>query len=157
MYESSGSQVFRTITRIQSGPNAFDESMFVMAFLTILGVTEISYTFRLVLEGKTDKEIDTRVIKIRVFRKVFSKQFCFVRCRRHPRAVEQKMYSRFTFVENTISNSQKVPRAKFLEVIDSFVLLAHFIYPFETISSLSELYFRFRRFILLTKTKKSDF
>ena len=57
MYESSGSQFFRTTTGIQSGPDAFDESKFVMTFLTILGVMEILCNFRLVLEGKTDKEI----------------------------------------------------------------------------------------------------
>ena len=38
MYESSGSQFFRTTTGIQWGPDAFDESRFVMTFLTILGV-----------------------------------------------------------------------------------------------------------------------
>ena len=54
MYESSGSQFFRTTTGIQSGPDGFDKSRFVM---TILGVTEILCNFRLVLEGKTDKEI----------------------------------------------------------------------------------------------------
>ena len=57
MYESSGSQFFRTTTGIQSGPDAFDESRFVMTFLTILGVMEISCNFRLVIEGKTGKEI----------------------------------------------------------------------------------------------------
>ena len=41
MYESSGSKFFKTTTRIQSGPNIFDESQFVMTFLTILGVTEL--------------------------------------------------------------------------------------------------------------------
>ena len=56
MYESSGSQFFRTTTRIQSGPDAFDESRLVMTFLTILRVMEIC-SFRLVLEGKTGKEI----------------------------------------------------------------------------------------------------
>ena len=40
MYESSGSQFFRTITGIQPGPDAFDESRFVMTFLTISGVIE---------------------------------------------------------------------------------------------------------------------
>ena len=56
-----------------------------------------------------------RVIKIRVLRKVFSKQFCFIRCRRqHLRAVEQRRYSRFSFVKNTISNSPEIPRAKFM-------------------------------------------
>ena len=57
MYESSGSQFFRTTTGIQSGPDALDESRFVMTFLTILGVMEILCNFRLVLEGKTGKEI----------------------------------------------------------------------------------------------------
>ena len=57
MYESSDSQFFRTTNEIQSGPDAFDESRFVMTFLTILGVMEILCSFRLVLEGKTGKEI----------------------------------------------------------------------------------------------------
>ena len=57
MYESSGSQFFRTTAGIQSGPDTFDESRFVMTFLTILGVMEILCSFILVLEGKTGKEI----------------------------------------------------------------------------------------------------
>ena len=57
MHESSGSQFFRTTTGVQSGPDAFDESRFNMTFLTILGVIEILCSFRLVLEGKTGKEI----------------------------------------------------------------------------------------------------
>ena len=56
-YESSGSEFCRTTTRIQSGPDAFDESRFVMTFLTVLGVTKILCTYRLVLQGKTSKEI----------------------------------------------------------------------------------------------------
>ena len=57
MYESSGLQFFRTTTGIQSGPNAFDESTFAMTILTALGVTGILCSFRLVLAGKTGKEI----------------------------------------------------------------------------------------------------
>ena len=57
MCESSGSQFFRTTTGIPSGPDTFDESRFIMTFLTILGVIEILCSFRLVLEGKTGKEI----------------------------------------------------------------------------------------------------
>ena len=57
MYESSGSQFFKTTTRVQLGPNAFDESRFVITFLTILGIMEILCSFRLVLEEKTGKEI----------------------------------------------------------------------------------------------------
>ena len=56
MKESSDPQFFRTTTGIQSGPDAFDKSRFIMTFLTILGVTEMLCSFRLVLEGKTGKE-----------------------------------------------------------------------------------------------------
>ena len=56
-YESSGSQFFRTTAGIQWEQDAFDESRFVMTFLTILSVIEILCRFRLVLEGKTGKEI----------------------------------------------------------------------------------------------------
>ena len=41
---------------MQSGSDAFNRSRFVMTFLTILGIMKIC-SFRLVLEGKTGKEI----------------------------------------------------------------------------------------------------
>ena len=44
-----------------------------MTYVTILGVTEISCNFRLVLEGKLGKEIPVSP-KIRVLINVFSKQ-----------------------------------------------------------------------------------
>ena len=66
---------------------------------------------------------------------------------------------RFTFVENTVSNLQKVPRTKFLRsdgffCFSSICKFGNFKDPFPIITSLSELYFRFRRFILLVRTKK---
>ena len=57
MKETSGLQFFRTTTKTQSGPDAFDKLRFVMTFLTILGVTEILCSFRLVLARKPSKEI----------------------------------------------------------------------------------------------------
>ena len=57
MCERSGPQFFRITTGIQSGPDTFDESRFVMIFLTILRVMEILCSLRLVLEGKIGKEI----------------------------------------------------------------------------------------------------
>ena len=131
-----------------------------MTFLTILGVTEILCIFRLVLKGKTGKEIYSWVIKIRVVRKVFSKQFCFIRCRRQRlQAVAYSRYSGFTFAENTISNSPKVPRAKFLESNGLFCFISickfgSFKNLFAMITSLSELYLRIRRFFSLVQTKK---
>ena len=56
MYESPGSQFFITTTGIQSRLGAFDKLRLVMTFLSNLGVIEIC-NFRLVLEGKTGKEI----------------------------------------------------------------------------------------------------
>ena len=55
LYKSSGSQFLRTMTGIQSGPYTFDESMFFLTFLPILGVIEILCSFRLVLEGQACK------------------------------------------------------------------------------------------------------
>ena len=68
-------------------------------------------------------------------------------------------YSRFTYVENTISNSPKVTRAKFLGSNGLFCFISickfgSFKNPFATITSLSELYFRIRRFIFLVQMKK---
>ena len=57
MYENSDSQFFRITNGIQPGPDAFDESKVVMTFSTILGVMERLCSYRLVLEGKTVKEI----------------------------------------------------------------------------------------------------
>ena len=68
MYENQGSQFFRTTTWIESVPDALGKPSLVMTLLINLGVTEILYSFTLVLEGNTGKG----VIKVRVPRKVFS-------------------------------------------------------------------------------------
>ena len=57
VYESSGSQLFRTTTGILSKPDVFDTSRLIVTFLTNLGVTEIFCSFRLVLKRKKGKEI----------------------------------------------------------------------------------------------------
>ena len=51
MYESSGSQFFRTTTGIQSGPDPFDKSRFIMTYFTIC------YRNIMQFQGKTGKEI----------------------------------------------------------------------------------------------------
>ena len=81
MYERSVSYFYRTANEIQSGPDAFNESRFAMTLLTILGVTEVLCKFRLVLGGKTGKEVleSSRLEFLEFF---FSTQFCFIRCRR---------------------------------------------------------------------------
>ena len=123
MSESSVSQFFRTTTGIQSGPDNLNESRVIMTFLTILRVTEMLCTFRLVVEGKTAKEIPESS-KLEFLEKSLANN-CFIRCRRqHLGAVEQR-YSRFIFVEKTITNLPNVPQPSFWEVIDSFVLVAY--------------------------------
>ena len=81
MEESSGSQFFRTTTGIQSGPDAFDKSRSIMALSTILGVTEILCSFKLVLEGKTGQEIP-QSSRLEFLEKFSAYNFCFIRCRR---------------------------------------------------------------------------
>ena len=99
---------------------------------------------------RKNRSRDTRVIKIRVFENVFRTQFCFIRYRRqHLQAAEWRRYSRFTFVENSISNLPQVLRAKFMRGDRLFCFISickfgSFKIPF---ASLSGLYFRFWRFI----------
>ena len=57
MYECLGSLFFRTTTVIESRSDAFDKSKLVMTFLTNLGTAKILHCFRLVLEGKTGREM----------------------------------------------------------------------------------------------------
>ena len=130
-----------------------------MTFLYVLGVTEILCSFRLVLEGKTGNKI-TESSRLEFKEKIFANKFFFTRCKRqHPWAVEEKGYSGFTIVENTISNLPKVLRAKFLVSnrpfsFSSICMFGTFKNPFATTTSLSELCFRFGRFTLLEHTKK---
>ena len=70
----------------------------------------------------------------------------------------RRRYSRFTFAEETIGNSPKVPRDRFLGSNGLFCFISIFKFGsfknlFEAITSLPELYFRFRKFIHLIKRK----
>ena len=66
------------------------------------------------------------MIKIRVLRKVFSKQFCFIRCRiQHLRAVEWRRYSRLSLLRTLLAIRRKSQEPSFCEVMDSLVLLVY--------------------------------
>ena len=77
--------------------------------------------------------------------------------------MEQRRHSRFTSVENTVSNSPRVPRAKFLGIDGFFGVISickfgSFKDPFATdtsLSSLSEL--QIQRIYSVGTNKKSDF
>ena len=57
MHESSDSQFLRNNTGIQSEPDAFDKSRFLMTSLTILAFTEMLCSFGLFQTRKAGKEI----------------------------------------------------------------------------------------------------
>ena len=120
MYDRLGSQFLRTTTGIHSGPDVFDKLRFVMTFLIILWITEILCSFRLVLEGKTGKEIPES-LRLEFFEKFSVNNFALpdaednISC-----LLNRGGIADFTFVENDISNLQ-VTRVKFL---GSFVLLS---------------------------------
>ena len=126
MYENSGSQFSRTTTGIHSVPDTFDEWRFVTTFSTILEITQILCSLKLVLERKRGKEI-LESSRLEFFEKNFSKQICFIKYRRqHLWTIEQRMYSRFIFIESTISNFPKVSRAQFLESDGLFCFISKF-------------------------------
>ena len=54
---SSSRNGLAELVGIRSGPDTLDKSRFIMTFLTILEVTDILFRFRLLLEGKTGKEM----------------------------------------------------------------------------------------------------
>ena len=105
MHESSSSHYFRTTTRIQSEPDIFDEPRFAMTFLTILGVTEISCSFRLVLEGKTGKE-RLESSRLEVLEKFLANNFASLDAEDNTSGPWNR--------ETIVSNLPKVRRTKFL-------------------------------------------
>ena len=145
MYESSGSHFFRSTTGIRSRPSTLDKSRLIVTFLTNLGYTWISCSFKLVLEGKPYKEIPEWVIKIEVLRKAFLNSFTLVES-------EENILGQV----RTLGNSQKVMRANFLQSDRLFSIskFGSFKNPFATNTSPSEFYFICRRFISVGKNKK---
>ena len=92
-------------------------------FLTLLGVTEILCSFRLVLEGKTCKEIP-ETSRLEFIEKFSENNFALSDAEDNTSGPLNRRYSSFTCVENTISNSPKVLRAKFVgsDGLFSFIL-----------------------------------
>ena len=126
MYESSGSQFFRTTTGIQSGPDAFDESMFVMTFLTILGVMEIICSFRLVLEGKTGKEIPESS-RFEFVKKLLANNFALSDAEDNTSGPLNRrgIAADLPLLRTLLAIRQKSREPSFWEMMDSFVLVAY--------------------------------
>ena len=99
---------------MQSGPEVFGKSRFIMTFLTTLGVTEILCTFRLGLGGKAGKWI-LEFSRLEFLEKFLANNFPLSDAEyNNSELLNIEGISRFIPVENTISNSPKVLRAKFL-------------------------------------------
>ena len=125
MYENSGSQFFRTTTGIQSGPDAFDESRFVMTFLTILGVMEIVCSFRLVLEGKTGKEIPVSS-RLEFLEKFSANNFALSDAEDNTSGpLNRGGIADLPLLRTLLAIRQKSRELSFWEVMNSFVLVAY--------------------------------
>ena len=162
MKESSGSKFFRITTGIQSGPSAFDKSKFIMTSLIILGVTEILCSFRLVWEGKTGKKVPESIpesSRLKFVEKFSANAFVFSDAEGNTFGPLNRERIADLPLLRTLGNSSKVPRAKFLRGHGLFCFISiskfgSFKNPFATITSLSELYLRIRRFFSLVQMKK---
>ena len=125
MKESSGSQFFRTTTGIQSGPDAFDKSRFIMTFLTILGVTEILCSFKLILEGKTGKEIPESS-RLEFLEKFSANNFALSNAEDNTSGpLNRGRLADLPLLKTLLTIRQKSREPSFWEVMDYFVLLAY--------------------------------
>ena len=125
MYKNSGSQFFKTTTGIQSGPDAFDKSRFVMTFLTIFEVTEILRSFRLVLGGKTGKEIPESS-RLEFLEKFSANNFALSDAEGNTsRPLNRGGIADLPLLRTLLAIRQKSREPSFWEVMDSFVLLAY--------------------------------
>ena len=125
MYESSGSQFFKTSTGIQSGPDAFDESRFIMTFLTIFGVTEILCRSRLVLEGKAGKEIPESS-RFELLEKLLANNFALSNTEGNTfSSLNRGGISDLPLLRTLLAICQKSRKPSLWEVMDSFVLVAY--------------------------------
>ena len=117
-------QFFRTTIRIQLGPDDFDKSRFIMTFLTILGVTEVLYSFKLVLDGKSGKEIPE---SSRKFLENFSaNNFALSDAEDNTSGpLNRGSIEDIPSLRTLLAIQQKFQGPNFWEVMDSFNLLAY--------------------------------
>ena len=155
MYESSGSQFFRTTTGIQSGPDTFDESRFATTFLTILGVMEILCSFRVVLEGKTGKKIPESS-RSELLEKFLVNNFALSDVEDNISGpLNREGVADLSLLKTILAIHQKFQEPSFWEVMDSFVLIAYAsLAASRTLLQQLLACLNFIRFILLIQTKK---
>ena len=129
-----------------------------MTFLTILEVTEILCSFRLVLEGKTGKEIPESS-RLEFSEKFSANNFALSDAKDNAsEPLNRGGIADLPLLRTLLATCQKSQELSFWEVMGSFVLLAYacssFKNPLAMMTILSEPYFRFKAFILLVQMKK---
>ena len=125
MYERSGSEFFRSTTGIQSEPDDFDESRFVMTFLTILGVMEILCSFRLVPEEKIGKEIPESS-RFELLEKFLANNFALSDAEDNTSGpLNRGGIADLPLLRTLLAIRQKFREPSFWEVMDSFLLVAY--------------------------------
>ena len=127
-----------------------------LTFLTILGVTEILSSFRLVLEGTTGKEIP-KSSRLEFLEKFLANNLALSEAQANtswPLNRGTIADLRLFRIQLAIHQKSQKPRSDGLFCFSSICKFGSFKNPFPMITSLPELYFRFRRFTLLVQTKK---
>ena len=116
---------FRTTTGGQSGPDACGKSRFIRTFLTILGVTEILCSFRLVLERKTGKEIPESS-RLEFLEKFSANNFALSDAEDNTSGpLNRGGIADLPLLRALFAIRQKSHEPSFWEVMNSFVLLAN--------------------------------
>ena len=96
-----------------------------MTFLTILGVIEILCSFRLVLEGNTDKEIP-KSSRLEFLKKLLAKNFALSEAEDNTSgSLNRRGIADLPLLRTLVAIRQKSREPSFSEVMDSFVLVAY--------------------------------
>ena len=158
MYESSESQFFRTTIRTQSRPDKSDESRVFITFLTTFGGTEILCSFRIVLVGKTGKEVPESS-RLEFSEKLLANHFALSDVEDNTsRPLNRGGTANLPLLRILLAIRQKSREPSSWELIDSFVLVAYASLAASRnllqwlLACLS--FTLDRRFILLLQTKK---
>ena len=100
------------------------KSRFFTTFLNILGVTDILYNFRLVLEGKTGKEI-LELSRLELLEKFLANNSALLDAEDNTSWSLNRGGIDLHLLRTLFVISQKVLKPRFWEVMDAFVLLAY--------------------------------
>ena len=106
-------------------PDAFDESKFVMTFLTILGVTEILCSFKLVLEGKAGTKI-LESSRLEFLEKLLANNFALSDAEDNTSdLLNRRGVADLSLLRTLLVIHQMSQEPSFWEVMEPFVLLAY--------------------------------